>query len=87
MERIPLNALCVCCGHSSHRSNRTRKATQGDKGDKWSTGAAKVGAGFSDEAAAHAYRVTQDSARQARDRNRPCGIFFNGPQAVEEEPY
>jgi hypothetical protein len=72
-------------GHRTHRSNRTRKLST--HSDKWSVGAAKVGAGFSDEAAAHAYRVTQDSARQARDRNRPSGIFFNEPQAVEEEPY
>jgi len=77
----------VCGKYPTRRGNRTRKAAQGDKGDKWSVGAAKVGAGFSDEAAAHAYRVTQDSARQARDRNRPCGIFFNGPQEVYEEPF
>jgi hypothetical protein len=48
-----------------------------------------VGAGFNDAAAAHAYRVTQASARQARDRNTPSGIFFENapPQAPQYEHY
>ena len=48
-----------------------------------------MGAGFNDAAAAHAYRVTQASARQARDRNTPSGIFFENapPQAPQYEHY